>query len=763
MSTAPRGMTRTLRRGLAAGLLAAALPAWPQIGGAKSLLQAVAKPGAPASAASATQAPPLAEQRERVRQALSAARTKAAANNSSALAAEQERLLERLLVVIEVRLRAEVESGAPVRSDALLASPAMAMLKLPGPYPVPLIDALRDERDALAQHAALLDDTLTTHEANLTRLTQEHRSAVEALRLHRERVATHREPRDAPRTAEKEAVALLRVELQEAELLQTSQARDRTRDQQAAARAQLQQLDAELTRVAMQPRLSDDDFAQVVEEIASRRQRLAREARDNDQQIAKLARELEATTDVATVSARQRELVSRRATRSRLAELDAIEQATHEAWRQRAALLGATSGETRRAADERITRAVGVLSARAALDAGLENAARAASLEQNERVKSLPVGTPELAAERSVLQALDLHAGVQERSRRAITSLTNVYTRSREELQQQAKDRGFGDRITDSAGAVRAFVRRVWEFELFEATDSAVVDGQTLSVSYGVTVGKSIGALLLFVLGYWIASHATRFGERLLVSRFGVAPQFARVLRRWLLFTGGVAVLLIVLNLARIPLTIFAFLGGALAIGIGFGTQNIIKNVISGIIILFERKVRVGDIVTIGNVTGTVSAVDLRATSVRGFDGIEAILPNSNLLENLVSNWTYPTPLLRRSVRVGIAYSSDAEAAADIVSGRAAAHESVLADPAPYVLLEDFGDNGLELSLLYWMKVPGPLSGPQVDSQLRFAILDALRSAGIGIAYPQRDVHLDLLGPVRVELPPHASSDQRQG
>jgi hypothetical protein len=106
-----------------------------------------------------------------------------------------------------------------------------------------------------------------------------------------------------------------------------------------------------------------------------------------------------------------------------------------------------------------------------------------------------------------------------------------------------------------------------------------------------------------------------------------------------------------ILNLARIPLTVFAFPGGALAIGIGFGTQTIIKNVISGIIILFERKIRVGDIIALGGMTGHVIAVDLRASTVRGFDGVEALVPNSSFLENQVVNWTYSNPRIRREIR----------------------------------------------------------------------------------------------------------------
>jgi potassium-dependent mechanosensitive channel len=231
-----------------------------------------------------------------------------------------------------------------------------------------------------------------------------------------------------------------------------------------------------------------------------------------------------------------------------------------------------------------------------------------------------------------------------------------------------------------------------------------------------------------------------------------MSPQLAQVLRRWVMSTLLLLVLLVVLRLARVPLTAFAFLGGALAIGVGFGAQNIIKNLISGVIILFERKIRVGDTVTIGGISGTVSAVDLRATTVRGFDGIESIVPNSNLLENQVSNWSYGSPMVRRAIVVGVVYGSDTRRTIDLILASARRQPATSPDPAPQVLLDDFGSDALVFRLLYWMRLGGERSGPIVDSDIRLDIESALREAGITMAFPQRDVHLDTVAPIRVEL-----------
>jgi small-conductance mechanosensitive channel len=351
-----------------------------------------------------------------------------------------------------------------------------------------------------------------------------------------------------------------------------------------------------------------------------------------------------------------------------------------------------------------------------------------------------------------VLDALVAQREMHFRLRDSINRSEVLMSRSRSDL-------GVADRPDSLAGwaeslqsTMGGWLGAIWNFELFSATEATQIDGRVVTAEYGVTVGKSIGVLMLFGIGYWASGYVSRALINLMVRRVNLPAHLARVLRRWLSSILILVVLMVVLKLARIPITAFAFLGGALAIGIGFGTQNIIKNIISGIIILFERKIRVGDVVTIGGMSGTVQTVDLRATTVRGFDGIDAIVPNSTLLENQISNWSGGSPDVRRSVVVGVSYGSDLRLAARLINECAMAHVWVLKAPAPEVLFEDFGSDSLTLRLQYWTRLGGERGGPGVDSDLRFAISDALQAAGIGIAFPQRDVHLDVPGAIRVEL-----------
>jgi small-conductance mechanosensitive channel len=174
----------------------------------------------------------------------------------------------------------------------------------------------------------------------------------------------------------------------------------------------------------------------------------------------------------------------------------------------------------------------------------------------------------------------------------------------------------------------------------------------------------------------------------------------------------------------------------------------------SGAIILAERKIRVGDVITFQGLSGTVTAVDLRSTSVRGFDGIVTIVPNSTLLEQPISSWTEGGPDVRRTIRIGLVHGSNVKRARGLIEACARAQAGVHATPAPSVLLDEISPNGLQLLLYFWFEVSGPLSILDIESDLRIAIDLALREAGITLAHTQHDVHLDTREPLRIELGP---------
>ena len=353
--------------------------------------------------------------------------------------------------------------------------------------------------------------------------------------------------------------------------------------------------------------------------------------------------------------------------------------------------------------------------------------------------------------EAEAMQAARYTAAAYERVQTTIDDADRTLKRWIADGGASESERDWRTRAIDAWLALKDGARTVWNFELFAVEDSIVVDGQQVTTSRGVTVGKSVGALLLFLVGYWVVGRLARQIERWLV-RQGLNRERVRTMRRWTVALLSFALVLLTLNLARIPLSVFAFLGGALAIGVGFGTQTIIKNFISGMILLVERRVQIGDTIEIDGVSGVVTAVDLRSSTVRSGDGQDTLVPNSVLLEHKVTNWTLYDRKVRRSVKVGVAYGTPMRDAAEAIEDCAKRHGNVLANPAPQVLFEDFGDSAQVLTLYFWVELSDKVSGAQVASDLRFIIDKRLAEAGIVVAFPQREVRFDAARPIKVEV-----------
>lgn len=310
------------------------------------------------------------------------------------------------------------------------------------------------------------------------------------------------------------------------------------------------------------------------------------------------------------------------------------------------------------------------------------------------------------------------------------------------------------ERLVSSLLAGWRVLRLVWDYEVFTVEDQIEVEGRVITGKRGVTIGKFVSALLILGLGYWASRWLSRGIEHFAIRRFGMAASNARLARRWADVVGLVFLVLIALALVKIPLTVFAFLGGAVAIGIGFGTQTLFKNLISGLMVLFERPFHIGDLVEVGAIRGRVSDIGLRSSVVRDMQGIETLIPNSSFLEQNVTNWTYTNRRVRFSVRVGAAYGSDTREVRDLLMEVGRRHGLVLKQPQPFVLFDDFGSDALVFSLNFWLELDPEIDRWVVQSDLRFMIEEAFSKAGITVAFPQRDVHLDTSRPLAIQVIP---------
>ena len=266
-----------------------------------------------------------------------------------------------------------------------------------------------------------------------------------------------------------------------------------------------------------------------------------------------------------------------------------------------------------------------------------------------------------------------------------------------------------------------------------------------------ITVGEILLVVALVIVGY----YSSRFLVYLLGRRMNKASMQAdvvHVIKRVIFIIFLVVVALTALSLLGIPLTAFAFATGAIAIGVGFGAQNIINNFISGWILMAERPIRINDFIEIDNAQGVVESVGTRSTRIRRTDGVHLLVPNSQLLERTVVNWTLIDREIRTTVRVGVEYGSPVRLVADLILQAVKEHKLIKNAPPPSVVFEDFGDNALIFDTYFWSDVGGEKALRDIRSDVRFRITELFAENDIIVAFPQRDVHLDTSNPLELRM-----------
>lgn len=257
------------------------------------------------------------------------------------------------------------------------------------------------------------------------------------------------------------------------------------------------------------------------------------------------------------------------------------------------------------------------------------------------------------------------------------------------------------------------------------------------TITLGTLLYLTVLAVVLF---YTTAKLKTWIVERLLSRShvdLGVRHAVGAIVRYVVVAIG----LIIILKAVGIDLSTLTVLFGALGIGVGFGLQSITNNFVSGIILLWERPIKIGDRIEVGGVHGDVVNISPRATTIVTNDNISIIVPNADFISSKVVNWSYANRNVRFNFPIGVSYGSDPEQVRRVLLEVARAHQGVLKDPKPSVLFDGYGDSSLNFLLRVWTRefatVPGVLR-----SDLYFAISRAFKEHGIEIPFPQRDLHI---------------------
>ena len=258
------------------------------------------------------------------------------------------------------------------------------------------------------------------------------------------------------------------------------------------------------------------------------------------------------------------------------------------------------------------------------------------------------------------------------------------------------------------------------------------------------SIHVSVGNVLEFVLTIWLAYMASAFIR--FVLREDIYPR-TRVPRgisyavsslvNYVIVTLGFVLALGVLGMDLTKVTILA---GAFGVGIGFGLQGVVNNFVSGLILLFERPIHVGDTVEIGDLLGEVSRIGIRASTVRTWGGAEIIVPNAQLVTERVTNWTLSDRTRRIDLPVGVNYGSAPEKVLEVLEAVARAHPQVLKTPAPQAVFIAFGDSSINFELRAWTNRFE--RWPAIKTELAVALYSALRAAGMTFPFPQREVRL---------------------
>lgn len=254
-----------------------------------------------------------------------------------------------------------------------------------------------------------------------------------------------------------------------------------------------------------------------------------------------------------------------------------------------------------------------------------------------------------------------------------------------------------------------------------------------------ITIMTIIQLILIIAVFFVVSKLLGRFLRRRILSRLGLddGVQYTIIrLSHYLMMVFGI---LTALNLLGIPLTGLAVLFGLVGVGIAFGLQNITSNFVSGIILLFERPINVGDYIDVGETSGRVMSINMRSTTVVTLDNITLIVPNSQFIENTITNWSVEDPKIRAIISIGVAYGSDTELVTKLLLKIAESHPKILSDPKSSVIFKEFGDSSLNFDLRVW--ILKAIERFEIISDLNYAIDAAFRENNINIPFPQRDVH----------------------
>jgi small-conductance mechanosensitive channel len=280
-----------------------------------------------------------------------------------------------------------------------------------------------------------------------------------------------------------------------------------------------------------------------------------------------------------------------------------------------------------------------------------------------------------------------------------------------------------------SLDSLLEWIKETWSIELFKLGDSTF------------TIRTFFLLIFSIFLLFFLSGKVKRLLNKRVFPRYnvdvGVSESISTIVRYLILIVG----VIIIFQTTGIDLSALGLLVGALGVGIGFGLQNVTNNFISGIIILFERPIKVGDRIEVEGLTGNIVDISARATTIITNDNIAVIVPNSDFINKQVINWSHNNRDIRLNIPIGVSYKEDPQIVAKLLMGIAKAHPGILESPAPNVRFEEFGDSSLKFLLQVWTSEY--IDRPSIlKSDIYFEVFKVFKVNNIEIPFPQRDIHI---------------------
>lgn len=268
---------------------------------------------------------------------------------------------------------------------------------------------------------------------------------------------------------------------------------------------------------------------------------------------------------------------------------------------------------------------------------------------------------------------------------------------------------------------------------------------------FRISVLGIVKAALLSALFLYLAAIASRIAKTRIAASENLTPSMRVLFGKFAQVSLYALAIILALESVGIDLTAFAVFGGAVGLGIGFGLQKVVSNLMSGVILLMDRSVKPGDVIAIGDTFGWINTLGARYVSVITRDGTEHLIPNEELISQRVENWSFSNSMIRQKVPIGIDYGADVHKARELAVEAADGVERVLKDPKAVCHLIEFGDNAVILELRFWIN--DPQNGvANVRSAVQLKIWDLYHEHGVVFPFPQRDLHLRSSVPIKVEL-----------